>query len=67
MKTTNQALPPASTMPMMVTPDSSMLDMIIWRRPHLSERCPPMGAAMKPATCSTVMQVPIATGEYPIS
>ena len=36
--TTNHTLLPASTMPAMVTPVSSMLDITTLRRPHLSDR-----------------------------
>ena len=63
MNTTNKALLPESAMPTIIAPDSSMLDMMICLRPILSDRWPPIGAAMKPAIDSVPTQRPVAKFE----
>ena len=45
------------------TPDISMLDMMMLRRPTRSDRWPAIGAAAKPATCRTNRQAPTQAGE----
>ena len=56
-------MPPATIIAAMTTAVIAMLLMTIWRRPILSERCPAIGHAMKPAVCSAAMQAPIQNGE----
>src|SRR5580704_9463529 len=58
-KSTNHPVPPAKIMKPITTAVIDMLDMMIWRRPTLSEKWPAMGAATKPAACSANMQAPI--------
>ena len=56
-------VPPAKTMNRITTAVIDMLDMMICRRPIVSDRWPAIGAAIKPATCNANMQAPIQSGE----
>ena len=59
---TNQPVPPANIMSKITTALIDMLETMIWRRPIVSERCPAIGAAMKPPACNANMQAPIHSG-----
>ena len=56
-------VPPAKIIASSTIAEIVVLEMTICRRPTVSDRCPAIGAAMKPAACSANKQAPIHNGE----
>ena len=56
-------MPPANIIASSTTAVIDMLEAMICRRPIVSDRCPAIGAATKPAACKANMQAPIQSGE----